>query len=95
VSEDREDLELRLMTQKEELDRLRDAAAAEMQAEIDGMVEKIDQALDRIRQGTYGICASCGRPIRTQRLEAVPYATRCIDCQREDEADSRSPGRRP
>jgi RNA polymerase-binding protein DksA len=42
----------------------------------------IDRALERIEQGTYGICQNCGRPIAEERLEALPYAELCIDCKR-------------
>lgn len=41
---------------------------------------QIDSALRRIEQGSYGICASCGEPIATSRLDAVPYTIHCIDC---------------
>jgi len=40
----------------------------------------IDGALQRIERGEYGLCQSCGNPIAPARLEAVPYATLCIDC---------------
>ncbi|WP_445367358.1 TraR/DksA family transcriptional regulator [Methylomonas sp. BW4-1] len=43
-------------------------------------VEKIKQAISRIDAGTYGICLSCGEPIRKERLAAVPYANQCIHC---------------
>jgi len=39
----------------------------------------IDEALARIADGTYGICATCGREIGEERLEALPWATLCID----------------
>ncbi|MCI7398454.1 MAG: TraR/DksA family transcriptional regulator [Spirochaetia bacterium] len=45
----------------------------------------IDRALDRITQGTYGICLECGEPIAETRLEAIPYATFCVECQHEYE----------
>ena len=45
----------------------------------------IDAALANIEAGTYGICERCGQPIAEERLEAVPYATLCIDCKRKDE----------
>ena len=50
------------------------------------MVDQIDQALERVEDGTYGWCESCGRPIEAERLEAVPYATLCLDCRKEREA---------
>jgi len=43
-------------------------------------VQKIDAALLRIKEGTYGTCGGCGKPIDKKRLEAVPYATLCIGC---------------
>lgn len=42
----------------------------------------IEAALDRLDQGTYGICARCGRPIGAARLRARPFAELCIDCAR-------------
>jgi RNA polymerase-binding protein DksA len=39
-----------------------------------------DAALARIADGTYGVCANCGRPISPARLEARPTSTLCIDC---------------
>ena len=45
----------------------------------------IDAALDRIQAGTYGTCEKCGQPIAEERLEAIPYATLCIDCKRKAE----------
>jgi RNA polymerase-binding protein DksA len=48
--------------------------------EAKATVRQIDAALLSIREGTYGVCRNCGKPIAEKRLEAVPYATRCIDC---------------
>jgi RNA polymerase-binding transcription factor len=42
----------------------------------------VDEALGRIADGTYGICADCGNEIALERLEARPQAVRCISCQR-------------
>jgi RNA polymerase-binding transcription factor DksA len=42
-------------------------------------VEQIDAALECIEAGTYGTCEICGKPIATERLRAIPWATRCID----------------
>jgi DnaK suppressor protein len=43
------------------------------------MLKRIDAALGRIEAGTYGSCEVCGKPIPAERLEAVPYATLCIE----------------
>ena len=45
----------------------------------------IEEALERIKQGTYGKCEGCKSNIPLARLQALPYATTCIDCQREME----------
>jgi DnaK suppressor protein len=42
---------------------------------------QVEDALRRIDDGAYGRCSNCGRTIATQRLEAVPWARFCIDCQ--------------
>jgi RNA polymerase-binding transcription factor len=42
----------------------------------------VDEALARLDAGTYGTCVRCGRPIADERLDALPWAARCIDCQR-------------
>lgn len=41
----------------------------------------IDRALERIRQGTFGRCVSCDKPIGADRMRAVPEAERCITCE--------------
>jgi len=41
----------------------------------------IDQALDRIQEGNYGLCRNCGQPMNEKRLSAVPWAPHCVDCQ--------------
>lgn len=43
-------------------------------------IRQVRMALYRIGSGSYGTCASCGRPIAPARLAARPIATRCIDC---------------
>ena len=48
----------------------------------DNVIVEIDAALGRIDAGTYGICAVCGAPISEERLEALPYATLCLDDKR-------------
>lgn len=49
------------------------------------LVQEIDAALGRMDAGTYGTCARCGRPIPEERLDAVPYATLCVECKRIEE----------
>ena len=49
------------------------------------IVREIDDALERIDAGTYGICVRCGQPIPEERLAAVPYAVLCVPCKREEE----------
>ena len=49
------------------------------------LLKAIDQALDRIKEGSYGLCAVCSRPINPRRLLAVPNAKLCLNCQQEKE----------
>lgn len=58
--------------------------------EARGMVEltrlkSIDAAISRIRQGRYGVCVKCGKPIPKDRLEVLPYTVMCIECKTVDE----------
>ena len=78
-------------TEEETYDNhLADSATATLNREIDYTLEEnsehvlssIEEALARIENGTYGTCERCGKQIAEERLEAIPYATRCIDCQR-------------
>lgn len=46
-------------------------------------LEQVDAALERLDQGVFGRCIRCGRPIAPERLEALPWAAHCIDCQRD------------
>jgi DnaK suppressor protein len=55
-------------------------------AELDSReLGQIERALLRLKQGTYGVCESCSQKIPVGRLNALPYSTLCIDCQREME----------
>ena len=45
----------------------------------------IEEALDRVRAGTFGVCKKCGKLIPKARLEAVPTAKMCIDCKTKQE----------
>ena len=48
---------------------------------LESTLRDINNALDRIEQGTYGICKYCGKPINKKRLLARPVASTCIDCK--------------
>jgi len=54
------------------------------------LIQKIQEALQRIENGTYGICESCGEEIGDKRLEARPVTTQCIDCKSEAEQRERT-----
>jgi RNA polymerase-binding transcription factor len=45
------------------------------------VVEEIDEALVRMKKGTYGVCKYAGRRISVERLEAIPWANVCVDCK--------------
>jgi RNA polymerase-binding protein DksA len=72
---------------------LGDTASATLERSIDAGLEEgaeqtlaaIDAALERIEAGTYGTCERCGKPIGEERLEAIPYATLCIEDKRKQE----------
>lgn len=51
-------------------------------------LRNIDTALEKIEDGTFGVCELCGKKINKERLKAIPYAKLCIDCQRDEETDS-------
>jgi len=48
-------------------------------------LKAVEQALVRIRNGKYGVCAQCGRKIPEDRLRALPYALLCMDCKNKNE----------
>ena len=55
-------------------------------AELDSReLSQIERALARLKQGTYGVCEGCAKKIPVGRLNALPYTTLCIGCQREME----------
>jgi DnaK suppressor protein len=45
------------------------------------LLQMVDGALSRIREGNFGECISCGTEINAKRLEAVPWTRHCIECQ--------------
>jgi RNA polymerase-binding transcription factor DksA len=46
------------------------------------LIEEINAALDRLDQGVYGRCVACGQEVSRERLQALPYARRCVACAR-------------
>jgi DnaK suppressor protein len=72
---------------------LADTATETVDREIDYTLEEhdgrllqaIDEALARVDAGTYGVCVNCGAQIPPERLEAMPWATLCIECKRKEE----------
>ncbi len=48
------------------------------------LLGKVDWALQKIEDGTYGLCEVCGKPIPLARLDALPYATLCVDDARKN-----------
>ncbi len=74
-------------------DHIADSATETFMRELDEgleenaehLIAEVDAALERIDDGTYGACAVCGRDIGEERLNAVPYATLCIEDKRAQE----------
>ena len=45
------------------------------------VLQLVNEALDRVKDGTYGQCVACEEEVQQKRLEAVPWARHCIECQ--------------
>jgi RNA polymerase-binding protein DksA len=54
-------------------------------ANVADLIEKVDASLERMDDGTYGLCERCGKPIGKPRLEALPWAALCIQCKQKEE----------
>ncbi len=82
--------ELREQTSGDMFDFAADTASDELNSQLAEVESReliqIEEALKRISEGSYGICDDCGKPIPMKRLQALPYATECIDCKRRSEA---------
>ena len=48
---------------------------------LSGQLQEVESALDRLNSGEYGACADCGHSISSKRLQALPWATHCVDCK--------------
>lgn len=57
------------------------------------LLSKIEEALERVEEGEFGICEDCGEEIGLKRLEARPVTTLCIDCKTIQETKERSQGK--
>ncbi|MGE0606900.1 MAG: TraR/DksA family transcriptional regulator [Pirellulales bacterium] len=88
--------ELRQQTAGDMVDAALDSAQDEISSQLAEVESRelahIENALERMRAGEYGNCEGCSKKIPAARLNALPYATLCIDCQREVE---RTGGGRP
>jgi len=63
----------------EAVSRITEVALA---GDLEVTADEIDRAVEKIEQGTYGTCDSCGRPIAVGRLKVAPASSLCIDCAR-------------
>jgi DnaK suppressor protein len=81
--------ELRQQTSGDVVDAALDSAQDEISSQLAEVESReltnIENALDQMRQGRYGVCDGCETSIPLARLQALPYATLCIQCQREAE----------
>jgi DnaK suppressor protein len=68
----------------------RDAIQAAKLTRHQSQLRDIDEALRKIEEGTYGICDECEEDIPLGRLNALPFALRCVDCQEKHEMMSSS-----
>ena len=89
--------ELREQTSGDVVDFALDSAQDEISsqlAEVESReLAQIEGALELMREGKYGVCEGCDKPIPLARLQALPYAATCIECQREAEKSGITDGR--
>ena len=93
----REDLREDREGQKDDGRDTYDVASEERDREINYLLtdrdrsklQSIDQALERIAEGTYGICESCEGEITAERLKAMPFTRLCVQCQSERETEAK------
>ncbi|MBW1988120.1 MAG: RNA polymerase-binding protein DksA [Deltaproteobacteria bacterium] len=89
-----------MSTQKESYPDPTDRASAETERNFmlrirdreSKLIKKIKKALDRIENGTFGICEECGEDISIKRLKARPVTTQCIECKTKQEAMEKALG---
>jgi DnaK suppressor protein len=87
--------ELRQQNSGDVIDAALDTAQDEISSQLAEVESRelthIETALERMRHGDYGLCEGCGEAIPLARLQALPYATMCIGCQREAEKNGDLP----
>jgi DnaK suppressor protein len=88
--------ELREQSAGDEVDAALDSAQDEINSQLAEVESRelahIENALERMRTGHYGVCEGCNVKIPVARLNALPYATNCIECQRIAEREGSSHG---
>jgi DnaK suppressor protein len=88
--------ELREQTGGDVVDFALDSAQDEINSQLAEVESRelasIENALERMRTGHYGVCEGCAERIPMARLNALPYATSCIECQRESERNGSAGG---
>lgn len=55
-------------------------------------ITMMDEAVGKLERGTYGLCEDCGEEIDEERLQVMPYALNCLDCQKKREGPPYPPG---
>ena len=82
---------------QQEIGDFYDQASEERDRELDlllsdrerGKLRQIDEAFERLEEGTYGQCEDCGEMINPKRLRIVPFARTCVECQADKEQEER------
>ncbi len=73
---------------------LADQAVAEIEAKLEvrmrqtesHLLRAIDEAINRAKQGSFGICKTCGNPVTKSRLKAVPWTRSCLECKEREKS---------
>jgi DnaK suppressor protein len=100
LSEAEQTINDKLVMEKQSFPDPTDQAAAELDNNFvlrlrgreQKLLKKIDEAIARIDDGSYGVCESCGGQIAMKRLEARPVTTLCIECKTEQEENEKREG---
>jgi DnaK suppressor protein len=97
LSEAEQTINSKIASEKQSFPDPTDQAAAELdsnfQLRLRGreqkLLKKIDEAIARIDDGSYGVCETCGNPIGIKRLEARPVTTLCVECKTAQEEEEK------